>query len=176
MKSPKHIQDLIDVLSKSSKEDYSILLRSFGLDGIDFQPVESWSSEKYTRNCIYRDDVFELILLCWEAGQETPIHGHDGEDCWVYMMKGELQEVYYTIDTQNYLREERSQRLAPKQISFMNDKIGFHKLKNVNQGRSISLHLYAKPIEHCRSFDDTSGRFIKTKLNYDTYQQVVCKD
>lgn len=176
MKSTKHIQNLIDVLSRSSKEDYNALLKSFDPNRVNFEPFESWSAKKYTRNCIYRDDIFELILLCWEKGQETSIHGHDGEDCWVYMLQGEMQEVYYTIDTQNYLREVHVQTLHPKHISFMNDSIGFHKLKNTYEGRSISLHLYARPIKHSRSFDEASGHFVKTKLNYDTYRQLVCKD
>lgn len=177
MKSTKNIQHLIALLSKSSLEDYNIILNNFNFYTIDFKPFESWSSKKYTRNGLYRNQDFELILLCWEKGQETTIHGHDGEDCWVYLLEGEIEEVYYSIDTQNYLREERSQKLLPKQISFMNDNIGFHKLKNSNNGTSISLHLYSKPIKNCRSYDKTTGRFVKRKLNYDTFNnQLIVKD
>ena len=176
MKSPDNIQHLIDLLSKSSLEDYNSILNNFHFNSIDFKAFESWSSKKYTRNCLYRNQDFELILICWEKGQETAIHGHDGENCWVCLLEGELEEVFYTIDTHNYLREDQSQKLLPKQISFMNDNIGFHQLKNSNPGTSKSLHVYAKPIKNCRSYDKSKGYFVKRKLSYDTFSQLIIKD
>ena len=176
MKSPDHIQDLINLLSKSSIEDYNTILKTFNFSTIDFKPFESWSSNKYTRNCLCNTEDFELLLLCWEKGQETEIHGHDGEDCWVYLLEGEIEEVFFTLDTSNYLREERSQVLLPKVLSFMNDKIGFHKLKNSDKMRSVSLHLYAKPIKNCRSYDTTTGHFITRQLSYDSFNQTTVED
>ncbi len=29
---------------------------------------------RYTRNLVYRDDLFELIALCWSPGSASPIH------------------------------------------------------------------------------------------------------
>lgn len=175
LKSQEHIQKLIVLLSQSLKEDYNHILNNFDFSAIDFTAFKSWSQKKYTRNCMYKDENFELILLCWEQGQETSIHGHDGEDCWVYLLEGEMEEVYYTIDESNYLREGGSRRFVPHELSFMNDRIGFHKLKSVCSGRSVSLHLYAKPITNCVAFDYESKRFIERKLSYDTYKQLVLK-
>ena len=175
LKSQENIQKLIDLLSKSTIEDYNTVLDNFDFGTIDFEPYESWSSKRYTRNCIFRNAEFELILLCWQPGQGTAIHGHDGEDCWVYLLDGEMEEVCYTIDSQRYLREIHSRKFSAKQLSFMNDRIGFHRLKNINDGRSMSLHIYAKPIENCVSFDEPSQRFIERKLSYDTFRQLVPK-
>ena len=58
----------------------------------------------------------------------------------------------------------------------MNDKIGFHKLKNSNDGKSMSLHVYAKPIENCVSFDETSNEFIERTLSYDTFKELTIRD
>nr|WP_321231837.1 cysteine dioxygenase family protein [uncultured Psychroserpens sp.] len=173
MKSQENIQKLIAILSQSSTEDYNTILNNFDFSSINFTPYESWSKKRYTRNCMYKDTDFELILLCWDQGQETAIHGHDGEDCWVYLLEGMLEEVYYTVDNDSYLREERSEKILPNKFSFMNDKIGFHKLKNTFRGKSISLHLYAKPIENCVSFDESSQQFIQRKLSYDTFKQLT---
>lgn len=151
-------------------------MNTFNFETIDFEPFQSWSKKKYTRNCLYRDANFELILLCWEQGQETSIHDHDGEDCWVYLLKGKMEEVLFSIDDQKQLKEEVTQHITPNQLTFMNDRIGFHKLKNVNQGRSMSLHVYAKPIEQCRFFDEKSKRFIEKTLTFDTYKQFVFED
>jgi predicted metal-dependent enzyme (double-stranded beta helix superfamily) len=175
LKSKQNIQNLIAELSQSLTEDYNTVLKSFDFSLIDFTAFESWSQHKYTRNCLYRGADYELILLCWEPGQVTAIHGHDGEDCWVYLLEGEMEEVFYTLDNDGYLREERSTHFKSNQLSFMNDRIGFHKLKNTNLGRSISLHVYAKPIENCVSFDEKSQQFIQRKLSYDTFKLLPIK-
>ncbi|WP_460217957.1 cysteine dioxygenase [Psychroserpens sp. MEBiC05023] len=176
MKSKENIQTLIALLSQSSTGDYNELLKTFDFNSIDFSEFKSWSHEKYTRNCVYKDANFELILLCWEDGQQTSIHDHDGEDCWVYLLEGKLKEIHYTVDNNNYLREVCSQNYLPQDLSFMNDKIGFHRLKNIHAGQSVSLHLYAKPIENCVSFDENTLQFIERTLQYDTFKQLVLED
>jgi cysteine dioxygenase len=50
----------------------------------------------------------------------------------------------------------------------MKDFIGFHRLENVSNKRSMSLHLYAKPIRKCRIFDEKSKSFVNKDLGYDT--------
>ncbi len=171
MKPETPIQHLISQLSESTIEDYTTLLQKFDFDQINFKPFESWSNERYTRNCIYKDEQFEVLLLCWKSGQQTSIHGHDGEDCWVYMLEGEMTEVFYTLDSENYLREDRSHVIKPKQLTFMNDKLGYHKLMAGQKGRSVSLHIYARPIKECLSFDMDKKCFVMRKLFYDTHQE-----
>ncbi|WP_052461003.1 cysteine dioxygenase [Psychroserpens mesophilus] len=173
MKSSENIQELIQLLSESSKTHYNTILNSFNFDTIDFKDFESWSSEKYTRNCIFKDHQFELILLCWNKGQETKIHNHSSEDCWVYLLKGEMEEVFYSLDNSNCLKEEFSQTIVPHQLSFMNDNLGFHKLRNSFEGQSLSLHVYAKPIEQCDFYCETSEQFIEKQLRYDTFKELI---
>lgn len=172
MKSSENIQELIRLLSESPKVNYNSVLHNFDFDTIDFKPFETWTTGAYTRNCIYKDEQFELLLLCWDEGQETSIHDHDGEDCWVYVLHGEMEEVFYSLDQTKRLKEEGSRFILPHQLSFMNDKIGFHKLTNSNRGKSVSLHVYAKPIEQCHFFCETSEQFIERKLNYDTFNSL----
>lgn len=176
MKTSEHIQKLITELSDASLKDYNQILKNFDFQAIDFDSFQSWSSEKYTRNCLYRDEKFELILLCWEEGQGTSIHGHDGKDCWVYLLEGDMEEVLFSMNEQHQLSLDVAKRLKPHQLTFMNDRIGFHKLRNVNKGRSLSLHVYAKPIERCRFYDENTGQFIEKTLSFDTYKQFVVED
>ncbi|MDG5492851.1 cysteine dioxygenase family protein [Psychroserpens sp. SPM9] len=176
MKSPEYIQQLIALLSTSSIENYNSILKNFDFGTVDFKSYESWSSQHYTRNCIYKDAHFELILLCWNSNQETTIHGHDGEDCWVYLVEGEMEEVFYAIDNDHNLLEVGAHKILPEQLTFMNDRLGFHKLRNSHQGTSISLHVYAKPIERCVSFDETSQQFVEKKLSFDTFKQLALND
>ncbi|MGS2725146.1 cysteine dioxygenase [Psychroserpens sp. BH13MA-6] len=173
MKSSAYLQNLIDLLSDSSKDDYSSILNNFNFEAIDFGPFLNWSDEKYTRNCLYRDSRFELILLCWEKGQETAVHGHDGEDCWVYLLEGQMEEVFYEMNPQKTLERLNAHRVVPKQLTFMNDRLGYHKLKNIHQGKSMSLHVYAKPIDNCVYFDEKTEAFQKVSLSYDTVPEPI---
>lgn len=173
MKPEITIQYLISQLSESSIEDYTSILQKFDFDLIDMSPYKCWSQKRYTRNCIYKDKNFEVLLLCWEAGQQTAIHGHDGEDCWVYLLEGEMKEVFYILDSENCLREERSHHIRPKQLTFMNDKLGFHKLAASNHCKSMSLHIYAKPIESCLYFDHHQNCFIERQLHFDNHHQAI---
>ena len=173
MKSLENIQELIQLLSESSKTQYNSILKGFDFDDIDFEAFQSWSSEKYTRNCLYKDEQFELLLLCWNDGQETSVHDHDGEDCWVYLLKGEMQEVFYSFDNSNNLKEGHSKIVQPNQLSFMNDRIGYHKLRNCFKGKSMSLHLYAKPIEQCNFYCEKSKQLLERKLKYDTFRELI---
>ncbi len=167
LNSPE-LEKFIALLSYSELKDYNTIFETFDFKSINFKPYETWSSEKYTRNCLYRDTNFELILICWNEGQETPVHNHDGEDCWVHLLQGEMQEVFYNLDLYNTVVEEDFQIILAKQTSHINDKIGLHKLKNNSEGKTMSLHLYAKPIDQCRSYDEDSGGFVENQLSYDT--------
>ena len=32
----------------------------------------------YTRNLVHKERDFEILVVCWPAGQTAPIHGHEG--------------------------------------------------------------------------------------------------
>lgn len=166
MKSDNALASLADQLTQVDREDYTKIFNSFDFGTIDFGHYGSWSSESYTRNCLYKDNEFELLLICWNRNQETSIHNHGGEDCWVHLIAGELEENFYKFDEQNNLVKFKSQIVIETTTSFINDKIGLHKLKNNFVGKTMSLHLYAKPIQSCRSYCERSGGFKVKVMEY----------
>jgi len=118
---------------------------------MDFSPFLHWSDQFYTRNCIVRTNKYELILLCWEKGQTTPIHSHGGEECWVYLIQGDIEESRFEYGKKG-MQKVHENFLANQPLSYMNDDLGFHQLRNSFEGRSISLHLYADPINNCQIY------------------------
>ena len=54
------------------------------------------------------------------------------------------------------------------QVSYMKDFMGFHSLENISNKKSMSLHLYAKPIRKCKVFDEDSKGFINKEMSYHT--------
>lgn len=163
------LQELISELPHCSSDDYYALANDMELDVQDLARYATWSADRYTRNCIVRTEKYELILLCWEAGQETSIHCHGGEECWVYGAHGSLEEVHYSTDGQGCPQETGRHILQVGQVTYMNDNIGYHLLQNVGHQRAMSLHLYMNPIDQCTCWDEELKQFVPTDLAYDTY-------
>ena len=161
------LSQLVEILKKSPTEDFVAISKSVKLTANDVASYASWSSEKYTRNCVEINDRFELILLCWEPGQKTPIHDHGGEECWVYFINSEFEEIIYTT-SESELEEKQSVKVTHGAVTYMTDFMGVHSLQNVGDTRGYSLHLYAEPIKSCNVFNDSSAEFELKEMNYDT--------
>ncbi len=173
--NPVSIQTLdesVTALSEGERTKYSHILRSMKLPSSAFESYCSWSVESYTRNCIVENEKFELILLCWEEGQITPIHNHGGEECWVRIIEGEFRETIYIENDCGGLNRVKSTISKSNDITYMIDFMGFHSLENLSKKRSMSLHLYAKPIRSCKIFDENSRKFVNKNLVYNTVSQL----
>lgn len=162
------IDDLITALSEEERTNYNHIIHSIKLPSSAFENYCSWSNECYTRNCIIDNEKFELILICWCEGHRTPIHDHGGEECWVKVIEGEFKETIYKQNEAGELNFVKSSISKSNEITYMKDFMGFHRLENLSNKRSISLHLYAKPIRKCKMFDEKSGTFMNKDLVYDT--------
>ncbi|QHI38431.1 Cysteine dioxygenase [Kordia antarctica] len=163
------LNDLITALCEEERTNYDNIIRSANLPNGDFTDYSSWSDECYARNCIIENEEFELILLCWEAGQKTAIHDHGGEECWVKIIQGEFKETRYEKDETGALISTSSLISKANNVTYMIDFMGYHCLENISKKRSMSLHLYAKPIRNCNVFDEKSSQFISKNLSYDTF-------
>lgn len=162
------LDELITALSEEERTKYNQIIRSITLSPDAFKDYSSWSNDCYTRNCIVDNEKYELILICWCEGHRTPIHDHGGEECWVKVIDGEFKETIYKKDEEGELKSVRSSISKPNGVTYMKDFMGFHRLENLSNKRSMTLHLYAKPIRSCNVFDENSKTFVSKDLGYDT--------
>ena len=167
------IEELITALSEGERTKFNDIIRSIDVPTSAFAGYCSWSKESYTRNCIVDNEKFELILLCWEPGQITPIHDHGGEECWVKIIEGDFRETIYKEDEYGNLDIVKSSVAKVNDITYMIDFMGFHSLENLCEKRSMSLHLYAKPIRSCKMFDKETGKLVNKELAYNTMSKLT---
>lgn len=132
----------------------------------EYAPFAHWSKKSYTRNCIAASEDYELILLCWEPGQKTAIHCHGGEECAVLLLDGEMHEKRFRQLKDGQLEIYSSVTIPENGPTYMTDDLGFHSLENIGNTRSMSLHLYMKPIKSCKVFNDKLGKFETKQLKY----------
>lgn len=151
-------------------------------------PYVYWNHSFYTRNLIYRDDLFEVLALCWLPGHKTPIHSHNGQLGWMLTLQGEV-----AIHEYRYLRcsspENRNvvgldclaggrnvELELQGSVTTANDgKVAtvdkthtIHQIENVEGAKagSVTLHVYSKPIDSCVAFDLRTHRCGRRSLHY----------
>lgn len=172
MDSIESLEELVEKLNHSNSSNHGKIIKQMNVPISDFETYASWNKKGYTRNCIHRTDEYELILLCWKKGDTTPIHGHDGQNCWVYQLEGQITEFRYEKSGLGNLIETNRMQLIPGKLSFMNNAMGYHKLKNDTNGRAMTLHVYVSPISSCEVYNDKKLTFELKELEYDTINRM----
>lgn len=172
MQAINNLDELLETLAKCSGQEFVKLATRLDLQAEDFEEYSFWDSESYTRNCVSRNEDYELILLCWEAGQETPVHCHNGEECWVYALQGNMEEIRYQSksNSDHDIYESERGLMNEGSLAYMHDSMGYHSLHNNSSARAMTLHLYMKPIPSCRVYDDEKNQFIRKEMVYTTEQ------
>ena len=170
-KSLETISELIQVLDEEERTNYTTILKTMQLPISEFEKHATWSDTCYTRNCIVENENFELILICWQEGQVTAIHDHGGEECWVYIIDGEFREKVYKENENGKLEVIKTSDSKSGDITYMIDFMGFHNLENRSNKKSMSLHLYAKPIKNCNVYDSEKKAFVRKELSYDNVEE-----
>ncbi len=117
----------------------------------------------YRRNRVFRDDRFELLVLLWERGARTPIHGHDGQRCWLLPLAGALAATNYAVvdggrrPGHAEVAPRERVRLLPGAIDHRDDEDDVHEVA-VDGDFAVSLHVYARPIDRCLVYDPAARR------------------
>lgn len=121
---------------------------------------------RYTRNIVgYSPNQFIALLLCWEKGQQSPIHDHSGAHCFIKMLSGQLRERKFAWAADGTVGTEEAGE-APlmdaskqeKSVSFMHDSLGLHRIENPSSTEvAVSLHIYSPPFRECLVFPPTGG-------------------
>ena len=140
---PKNIQEIFNIVNLLPNE---------------YTPYCIWDKDKYQRVVLEKKEDYELVLMCWEKGQETFIHDHDGNQGWIIALHGALEEqLYFNTEEMSPLKLKSVQNMQKGQVSYINDDIGIHRVRNIHSGRSISLHCYNKAITQVNVYDEVSG-------------------
>lgn len=123
----------------------------------DWKKYSFFCEHNYTRNLIFANEKFELILLCWSAGEESPVHDHSGQRCWMAVLQGEVEEIYYYQTNDTSLVKGNIHLHRQGDVSFIQDEIALHKIRPVFDS-AITLHVYSKPIKSSSVYSPTTGR------------------
>jgi len=145
------------------------LLEEYAQRHSDWEPFRHFVEGRYTRNLVRRTEDYELLLLCWGAGEESPVHNHMGQRCWMAVLEGDVEEVHFRRDEGGAgpLIEGPTKRFQKGQAAYINDEIALHLVRGADKQAAISLHLYSKPYDVCLIYDPETGAESAKRLSYD---------
>lgn len=143
------------------------LLAAYARAHDDWRTMALFDSSLYTRNLVHRSEEFELLLLCWEPGQVTPIHNHQGQRCWMGVLDGAVQETLFrTPAGAGALVPGAVRDFQRGAVAFIADELGLHRIAPIGERRAVSLHLYSRPIPQCQVYDPSTGEISLRTLRY----------
>jgi len=174
------VEELISRLRACRENDFvevkriHELLRSTPVEPESIARYLVWSSQRYTRNLIDKTPLYELMAICWEVGQASSIHNHQGQNCWMAVPIGRLLIQNYKV-----LNEDLAAgtcdvvpadivEMNPTAPAAVNPAEPVHRVYNpVEFGqRAVSLHVYSKPYDSCVVYSDEQHKCGEIKLSY----------
>lgn len=150
-------------------------LGEYALAHGDWREWALFGEEHYTRNLVHRCGSFELLLLAWHVGQSSPIHDHAGQNCWMAVLDGTVEEVHFRSERAGRpLVAAPPRRFRPGQVAYIADEIALHLVRPAAGQRAVSLHLYSNPIDSCRVYDASTGAATRLDVGYHSVRGELC--
>jgi len=172
MKQPmaRLVDDLVACFRRDEQgRDAARALGGYAREQGDWTRFVRFDPAIYTRNLVARNEQFEMLVLCWSAGQESPIHDHAGQHCFMSVLEGRIEELQYAVPSEpggGPLRQTSRRVFEPGEVAYIHDRIALHKVRPFGGQPAVSLHLYARPIDVCQVYDEETGAVLSKQLIY----------
>jgi cysteine dioxygenase len=133
-----------------------------------------FSKGNYTRNLIFKNELFECMTICWEVGQFSRIHNHRGQNCWMSAPIGRLKVQNFHVEQKDAALGTCS--IVPTEIyemdaehpAYVNPLEPVHQVLNLPEfkQRAVSIHVYSKPFDTCEVYQREKGTYCDVPLHY----------
>ena len=162
------VQAFIDGLTNFAKKEFPVhevtsYFHNQQVDPVDLARYTSFAPDSYTRSVIHRNNDFMLLALGWAPGTGSPVHGHEGQKCWLRVEQGTLCfSNYKEKEPEGPHLDHVSTVMGP--AGFVDGPAYIHAVENCGQNPAVSLHLYAYPFDSCDVYCLESGT--KKKVSF----------
>lgn len=154
----------------------SELLQHSSISPHALAPYLYWESGRYTRNLVYRDAAFEVLVVCWSPGSVSPIHDHAGQECWLYVHQGALAVDDYALDAPGEqgrvgpnVRVHHTETLPEVGRGGLDHRSthnAVHRVRNSSDVPCVSVHVYGRPVDACIVYDAEAATARWAQLSY----------
>lgn len=106
---------------------------------INWRDYINLNKKKYSKECVFKNNDYELFIISWLPKQHTQLHLHPDNGCIMRILYGELFEIRINNN------DVKEYHYYTNNNSFMSNEYGKHIISNINNKLAISLHLYSPP-------------------------------
>ena len=158
-------------------------VKTHPVDEASLDPYAFFSKNHYTRNLIFKNDLFELMAICWEVGQASQIHNHHNQNCWMAIPIGRLRVQNFRVLEQNegagYCRLESTDAfdIHRQMAAEVDPAEPVHQVLNLAEWgqRAISLHIYSRPFNRCLVYCRETNEYREIPLHYSSEYGKLCE-
>jgi len=145
---PGKMQDILDRLVISTAE---------------IQSHTRFSDISYARNLVHKTAEFEIMLMCWHAGQRSSIHDHAGSLGGLKILHGSLTESLFQKAPNGMIKSLSSVDYTIGETCVEETSL-IHQISDLQgeNGKAISVHIYVPPLSRMNvySLEDPSVKNI----------------
>ena len=187
------VDDFIEGLKSLERETITTpLVRSFmdstRVTADELQPYTFFNDKFYTRNLVFRDKIFEVMVIAWKPGQKTAVHTHNGQLGWMAVPQGQVSIHKYKYlscnapENQNVVgmdclggatfidleRLDTEECYQEGGIHLVDKLQTIHQIENRDDAAAgcVTLHVYSLPFDSCIAFDLNQHRCYRKPLSY----------
>lgn len=173
------IDDWVKRLTAIPQREFTIprienYLRETWIRPESLQQYLYYARSHYTRNLIFKSDLFEIIAICWEVGQASGIHNHRGQNCWMAVPIGKLRVQNFRVDNRDPLNgtcqlvPSDAYDMDPEHPGTVQPEQPVHQVLNLAQfnQRATSIHVYSYPYDSCEIYSVDRGTYSDAPLHY----------
>ena len=137
-------------------------------------PYLFYAKSHYTRNLIYKCELFEVMSICWEAGQVSRIHNHRDQSCWMATPIGKLRVQNFRVENRDAahgtckLVPTDSYDMDAEHPAVVQPEEPVHQVLNLPEfgQRATSIHIYSYPYSSCEVYLKDKGVYSDVPLHY----------
>ena len=126
-------------------------LRKFSLTKNE---IASLLNNPEPNHVLAQNDEIKIILIRWQPGELSNIHGHAIGGCLIKVLHGEIEEKRYTIDSDQHLLSKST--YFTNHISYLDDIMGLHSVGNNQDSPAITLHIYTPGNYKAKQYEKAS--------------------
>lgn len=124
----------------------------------DLAPFVRFSDRQYARNLVRKTPWFEMVSVCWKAGQATPIHDHKGSSCAFLVIEGAAVETQFARTPRGRLGEARGPFIREVGYICASSEHDIHEVRNDGPADLITLHIYSPALANLNIYDPKTRR------------------
>ena len=126
---------------------------------ITFQDVQDYvrfDGQKYLRNLMREGAHYHALILCWRAGQRSPIHNHAGSVCGLRVLQGVATETKFEHSPSKLVKAVSSSDMHEGLVAVSHDS-DTHQVSNLQTAGTnlVTMHIYSPPLLKMDSFSLT---------------------